>query len=811
MKQFKTSLRTLYKFRLYSIVNILGLAVSLACVIIIARYVHQETTVNSFVDELDRTYVMSSEGQSGQRYYIGVYGSTADEIVQEQVNNGLIEDISTFIPYESDYIHIDDNQYNTKLIVADNKFLKILPYPLLYGNNFSENPNETILTETFANKLFGRKNPIGESFTFSNGEILKVVGVISEPSSKSFLEFDLLVNYNLRTNWDRMDHNLILLDNNNDYKKVNRNIGVTTTDDWNKSSKFQLVPLKEFYFDRSRTVYQEDDPIFIQGNIDNVKILSLVALVILIIGLFNFINTYTVIAMKRGRELSIKKVYGASLWQTAKQIWIENAIVVSVSLIIAWFLLEVTATVIKSRLGFAVMPNLSFDIGLSAIVLAVLPILVSIYPYFRYKRSAPVRSLNAIGFKAESTVIRKGFLFLQYMISFGLLIVSIFFMKQLNFMLNTKPGYNTEDIIVTKMIVDNHLHQIRDFEEQQKAYRITQEKMLLVKDKLDESPIITDWIIDQPPIYALKSSVMFRNSEQSEYNKVALKFASREYLVFFDFQLAEGRLWDATDEFAQYKCIINKSAKQNFNISDIYTETLQPETRLWMSAGEDHSVNPAYKIVGVIEDFNIGHLSKKTPPLIITFTESKNHGTTITAGNTMPIMAKFAPGRKEEAVAYIESIYKEVNDNADFTYTLLDEEITQLYDEDKRVSNIIALFALLAIVISSMGLFALSLFEIQQRYREIALRKINGATAKDIMQLLLKKYLYLLAGAFVVAVPVSYFAISKYLEGFAHKASISWWLFALAAVVVSAISLLTLVWQIKRAMKINPANALQSE
>ena len=625
------------------------------------------------------------------------------------------------------------------------------------------------------------------------------------------MEFDLLVNLNLRRQWDRMDHNLILLDNNNDYKKVNRNIGVTTTDDWNKSSKFQLVPLKEFYFDRSRTVYQEDDPIFIQGNIDNVKILSLVALVILIIGLFNFINTYTVIAMKRGRELSIKKVYGASLWQTAKQIWIENAIVVFISLIIAWFLLEVTATVIKSRLGFAVMPNLSFDIGLSAIVLAVLPILVSIYPYIRYRRSAPVRSLNAIGFKAESTVIRKGLLFLQYMISFGLLIVSIFFMKQLNFMLNTKPGYNTEDIIVTKMIVDNHLHQIREFEAQQKAYRITQEKMLLVKDKLDESPIITDWIIDQPPMYALKSTVMFKNSEHAEYNEVVLKFASGEYLDFFYFQLAEGRLWDSTDEFAQYKCIINKSAKQYFNISDIHTETLQPETRLWMSAGEDHSVNPAYKIVGVIEDFNIGHLSKKTPPLIIVFTESKSRGTSIAAGNTMPIMAKFAPERKEEAVAYLEGIYKEVNDNADFTYTLLDDEIAQLYDEDKRVSNIITLFALLAIVISSMGLFALSLFEIQQRYREIALHKINGATPRDIMHLLLKKYLYLLAGAFVVAVPVSYFAISKYLEGFAHKASISWWLFALAAVVVSAISLLTLVWQIKRAMKINPANALQSE
>ncbi|WP_298649487.1 FtsX-like permease family protein [uncultured Proteiniphilum sp.] len=174
-------------------------------------------------------------------------------------------------------------------------------------------------------------------------------------------------------------------------------------------------------------------------------------------------------------------------------------------------------------------------------------------------------------------------------------------------------------------------------------------------------------------------------------------------------------------------------------------------------------------------------------------------------------MARFVPGKQEEAVAYLSNLYKEMNDNAEFPYSLLEDDIARLYEEDKRVSNVYVLFALLAIFISCMGLFALSLFDIRQRYREIALRKVNGATTRDISRLLLKKYVQLLAVAFAIAVPAALVVIHKYLEGFAHKAPVSWWLFAIAGVTVVAISLLTLVWQVQKAMKIDPAKVLKGE
>ncbi len=808
MKQFKTSFRALYKFKFYSIVNILGLAVSLACVIIIARYVHQETTVNSFATDLDRTYIMSTEDQNGRKAYLGLSDYNQDLPDKEFVKEDFIEHFSRFIPYETDFIHYDETQYNTKLIVTDSKFLEILPYPILYGKNFTEDPYEVILTRQLAQKVFNNVNPIGEAVTFSNGEVLKVVGIIDEPSSKSGLEFDLLVNIQLQKRWGKMAHNLLMLHANSDLNKINHDLReLIKTDFWNNSKFYQLVPLKELYFDNTRETHQDDDPVLIQGNINNVKILLLVAILMLIVGLFNYINIHTVISIKRGRELAIKKVYGASLWQIAIQVWFENLMSVFAALLSAWFILEVTTTFIENKLAFIVMHNFYFDALLTLVALIILPLILSIFPYIRYIKTAPVKSLNAIDIQFKSTATRKIFLFLQYAISFALLIVSMFFMKQLNFMLNTKPGYQTENTIIVKMLSDNHMHTQLLANDMQIFLKL-KENTALINHKLNESPLITSWIVETP-IHNLESKTMLRNSKHDEYSETTYMFSSKEYFDFFGFELVEGRLWDATDEFAQYKCIINESAKKLFGISDIKKETLQLETRLFHSVDVDGTVNPPYEVVGVIKDFNIGHLSKSTPPLMFCYSGSRDNQYVV--GNPMPIMLKFLPEKKDEVIAYLETIYKEVNDDADFTYALLDDEIAKIYDEDKRVSNIYTLFALLTILISAMGLFALSLFDIQQRYREIALRKINGATAKDIMQLLLKKYLYLLAGAFVIAVPVAYLSINKYLESFAHKAPISWWLFAIAAIVVSAISLLTLMWQIKRAMKVNPANALQSE
>lgn len=218
--------------------------------------------------------------------------------------------------------------------------------------------------------------------------------------------------------------------------------------------------------------------------------------------------------------------------------------------------------------------------------------------------------------------------------------------------------------------------------------------------------------------------------------------------------------------------------------------------------------DPGYKtenvIVSQMKDFDTGHLSKATVPLIIAFDGAMDD-------MRRPLMARFVPGREKEAAAYLGEIYREINDNAEFTYSLLDEDIARLYEEDKRISNVYMLFALLAMVISCMGLFAISLFDIRQRYREISLRKVNGATPRDIVQLLLKKYIWLLISAFAVAVPVAFVVINNYLKDFAHKAPVSWRLFAVSFAVVTAVSLFTLLWQINKAVKVNPVESLKSE
>ena len=815
MKLLRTTIRTLDRFRLYTVVNILGLAISLACVILITRYLHQETTVNHFATDLDRTFLMSEEDQNGKVKYDGVIDSYSKDKTslgnfRDPLAHDAIERFSVFIPLAEDYISIEGNRYNTKVVVTDSNFFKILPYPLLYGNSFSDAPDEIILTRHFSEKLFGKENPEGKTFTFSTGHLLRVVGVIGEPTPKSFLEFDVLVNIALSERWSNMLHNLVLLRTGQDVKLVNEANSdfMSIFMSWSPV-RYQLVPLKEFYFDRFRSVNQSQTSMVMQGNPDSVRVLSMVALLILFVGLFNFINIYTVIILRRAREFGVKKIYGAGRRRIAVQILTENFMMVLVAFLFAWFFIEIAEAMLSERLGFTVLPNPAFDIWLSFAALLLLPCIASLYPFLQYTYSAPVTTLRSVNVGGVSVVSRKLFLFLQYIISFGLLVIALFFMKQLHYMLDKDPGYKTGNVIVCKMKVRDHnfSYSETDNEEEWRKQadeerRKKKEEETLVKRKMNESPLFTEWAYGDP-VYDMKGNQRVAKSGSEDYHEVSVDWLHPQYIEMFGFQLLEGRLWNDTDVSEQYKCIINESAKKLFRITDIHSEQLQFEHRIFSFGEVDVMTNPPYQIAGVIKDFNTGHLSKATMPLIIVFKGWSYM--------TEPLMARFVPGREKEAVAYLEELYKQINNNAEFTYTLLEEDIARLYEEDKRISNVYIVFALLAMVISCMGLFAISLFDIRQRYREIALRKVNGATTKDITRLLLKKYIWLLVGAFAVAVPVVFLVINNYLKDFAYKASISWWLFAISLVIISGISLLTLMWQINNAVKVNPVKSLKAD
>ena len=209
-----------------------------------------------------------------------------------------------------------------------------------------------------------------------------------------------------------------------------------------------------------------------------------------------------------------------------------------------------------------------------------------------------------------------------------------------------------------------------------------------------------------------------------------------------------------------------------------------------------------YQIIGIVEDFYCGHLSQPVLPIAFIYGE--------TYLSQIPLQAKIAPGHQKDAVAFLENLH---NYNADgaFNYTFAKQEVENLYKSDKQITITYSFFAFMAILISSIALFGLSLFDIQQRYREIAIRKVHGATHKEILLLLLKKYIIILAMSFLIAISISYWGITIYLKDFAYKANISSWLFIIAAIIISLISILTLVYQVKKAARQNPAEVIKSE
>ncbi|MDI9605495.1 MAG: ABC transporter permease [Bacteroidota bacterium] len=805
MKLLGLSFRALKKFKLYTAVNVLGLAISLACVIIIARYVYQETTVNSFAADLDRTFIMTVEYQNLAPAFKGSLDRNRDVNYRDPLDDASVERFSRFMLFEKDRISVNDNNFNVKSIVADSNFLKIMPFPVLLGSADFKQPNDVILTERLAKKMFGNENPVGKTITYLSNEPLTIIGVIGMPASKTSFDFDLLIHDKLKKHWAMVEQELVMLHSATDAPRLNRKNGefMRLIAFGQQEVRYQLFPFKDFYFNRSYTLYQEDNPIMFQGNSDSIKVLLLVAFFILLVGVFNFINIYIVVTMRRAREFGVRKVFGAGLRHIFNQIFIENLLMALIALFFAWLFIEIIDVVLVERLDFAVQSNFSFDLLLSLFIALLLPIITSLYPFLRYAYFAPITSLRSVNVGGVSLVSRKLFLFLQYTITFGLLVVSLFFMKQLRYMLNADLGYNVENIIMCNMVPTRTSWDILSDEhfEQKRQRLIANAK--LIEQKMNESPLFHAWTYGEP-LYITLNPMQIKRSDKDDYMEVGIYYSALEDMKLLDFELKEGRLWDSTDVFTQYKCIINESAKKQYDIQDIHSVQLQPERRLWYSVGEDDDKNPTYDIVGVIKDFNTGHLSKATMPMMSIFVEKENPEGSL-------LMARFIPGKQEEAVAYLQELYKEINGDAEFTYMLMEDEIAALYAEDKRVSRVYTTFSLIAIFISCLGLFALSLFDIRQRYREIALRKVNGAKSRDIMRLLLKKYAYLLGASFAVSVPVTYWVINRYMEDFAHRTAISWWLFAISAVVVTAVSLLTLTWQVRRAMKINPASAMKAE
>ena len=810
MKLIQLALKVLFKFRLYFTINLLGLVLSLACGMILIRYIHQELMVDHYAQDLDRLYVYVREYPDKPTVITGGFGRE-DEPEFLRPQNALVEpEIEMHASYFSSpelFVTVGERDYiiNT-MLGADNRFLEIFPHPLKAGRLEFRSPFEVILTEKLAKRFFGNDNPVGQSIIYANGDVYTVIGVIGEPATKSTIVFDMLTSLDYRKRWHNQYYHIIKLYPGTDIEALNEKYsklkppGYETIGGAVPTYKIKVFPFKDLYMDNTVSLQKQYvGKIYQKGNPQSIAVLSVVAVLLLCIGFFNYTNIYTLLMLNRAREFGVKKVYGASPKAVFMQIWVENLFVTVLTLLFVWAIIELTGGLMQSLFTVQVKTNAVFDFWLSVIVLFVFSLLVSIHPTVRYNTAPPITSLRSVNMAGKSVLSRTVFLSLQYIVTFFILLLSLFFMKQLHYMLHADLGYQTSNIIkfsfISSPIISGKIEGEQAIRHQKDQYNIK-----LVEQKLDESPLFRNWSKGRFPHEYTSVATYYK--EGGEPQQVIFFPMFREYMDMLDLELVEGRLWEQeSDKAGDPKVIINETAKKLFGIEDISKEYIIDNT---YSRDTTHKARSSREIVGVIKDFNAYHLSKSNPPMVI-----RPNSKQVWWFDTF--VAQITPGKETEAIQYLKNLYAELAGSDDFKYSFLEDEIAALYESDKLVSRIYALFAIIAILISCLGLYGLSLFDIRQRYREIALRKVNGASAGDILRLLQRKYAYILAGSFLVAVPVSYFAIKKYLEGFAHQAPISWWLFAIAGVFVAGISFLTLNIQIRKAMRVNPAEVLKGE
>ncbi len=801
MRLLILSINALLKFRAYTTLNVVGLAVSLACVLTIARYIHQENTVNHCFPDYDRICLVKSIISNGE-CSLGGYRSGLED-------DPAVEEFTAYTPVSDMTLVFGKQQVQSRVFSIDSTFFKMFPYKVLIGSNRIRRPGDVVITRAFWEEVLQGRPVVGGSFTNGQGRKFTIIGVVDNPATKTSWQPQLFMSDEVNDFLFYSPTYALRMVPGYDLKALNQKHGKEVRSTWASSYQsrhYEYLPLSELYFD---TDLGRDNPMYRFGNPGYISVLTAVAFLMGLIGLLNFVNIYTVIMSRRSREFGIKKVFGAGKADIFVQIYVENMLLAGLALLLCWTILEVTRYLFYNELYIPVASDVRFDLLASAIVLWGLPLLTTVYPYLKFTRSLPVNSIRAITTSRVSVRSRMVFLGVQYVLTIFIISVSLFFVRQLDYMLHADLGFRTHDIINATMY-HNPLGMYKDSKEnlldEGKRQQINRE---LVNRRMAESTLFEHWNRSYNILLnggRLENFALER--AENGFHQALVTSMTRRTMDMYGLQLVEGRLWnDSVDEALSrnsFKVIINETAKRVLGVKDITREKLQPEDVHFASSWMPDFFNPPCEIVGVIKDFNVRHLSKATMPMVIYYDSEIERG-------LYAVTAAYRHEDRARVIRFLSDLYEEATGRTDFEYTLIEDVLAKMYEDDRRVVRIYTLFAAVAILISLLGLLAIALFDISQRRREIGLRKVNGAQAHDIYPLLLRKYLAVLGVSALVSVPLSWLAITLYLQGFAHKAPLTPGLFVVAVLVTALLSLLTVMWQVHRAAHVNPAEVVKRE
>lgn len=787
MKTLKYAVRFLMRSRSYTVINLLGLAFSLACCIILMRYIHRELTVDTHCIDRGHVYAICTDTESSR----GLSGLKQLNNDTMSIDQRLIESMTTYIPLEKDYVLSGNCRIPARCLVTDSTFFRLFRYPLVQGTMSLHAPQSAMLTEAFARKVFGSENPVGKVLRYSNGKDITVEGILGDPGCKTTLNFDIVLSSALSDTWERMDTELYRFLPGTDIDALNR--AGSTPHHLNpydtRTFTFSLIPMEEIYWSRSLT--DGEPAMFLSGDRPHVAILSGVCLLLLLTGVLNFVNLYLVVLLHRGKEYGLKKVFGASGKALFASIWMENTLLVLSALLIAWLIIEVTS-VPMARLLQLRFAYTAFDGWLSLGILLLLPPVTSIYPFVKYNYASPILSIRSIGWGSRSVRSRMVFLGVQYVLTFLLVVLSLYFNRQLDLLLHTEPGFRTYDIINAKLVYESKDFSSYTYESMQQRHRRVQQ----INNELNACPFIELYESSYENILTPTFGMNYLN-DKGEKTFLTIRYATPAFFRLYGIRVVEGSIPEADGEDRHRVLAVNRAALKALGYTSLAGAMVVEENR--KRADGNASLQP---IVAVVEDYYEGHLTSGVKPTIYSVDNDFS-------GDLYQIA--YTPGKKKEVLDFLRKLERKVYGSEDFEYSLMEDEVKAMYEQDRQTAAIYTIFSGTAIAISCLGLFGISLFDIRQRYREIGIRKINGAQLKDLYPLLFRKYLAVLGVAFLLAIPLACYAIHTYTQGFAVKASLSVGTFAIGLAVVALISMGTLAWQVRKAAGVNPAEVMKTE
>ena len=781
---FKIAWRNLLKNKTFSLINILGLALGMACSLLIMLWVQDEIRMDHFHENDARLFnVMENQHYSGS---INTYASTPGILAENIVKDiPEIEKASQFLLETAPVFRVGDIFDNEKGRFVQGDFLSMFSFKLREGDASTalKRPDGVVISKKLADKYFKGTDPMGKTMRIDNKDDVIVTGILDEIPSTSSIKFDFLMSfdhwktYNAWTKeWGNNGPScVVLLAKNASPEKVSAKIkGYIKTK--NKDSNVDLFLTN---FGESYLYSKWDSGKQNGGRIEYVRMFIIVAIFILVIACINFMNLATARSVKRAKEVGLRKVVGAYRSSLIGQFMGESILITFLALIFAMaivlLLIPSFNTLTEKQLSLDFTNPYLFLIlaGLTAFT----GIIAGSYPALFMSSLNPVVVLKgALKFKPSAAYFRQGLVVFQFGLSILLILSMIVVYRQIQYIQTKNLGFNRENLLY-----------ITDIE------KSMEKNFAAFKQALENQPGIKAVSVSQANPLNYGSSTMgvtWPGKDTTQQLLFNVNPSGYDFVKTMGIKLMDGR--DFSPEYGtdSTNYLVNEAAAKKMG----YKDPVGKELTLWGSKG---------KIIGLMKDFHIGSLHVAIEPLIVNLqSRSPNFGAAI---------IRTEAGQTKQAIASVEEVFKRLNPGFPFKYQFADEEFGKQYKSENVVSRLSGYFAFLAIFISCLGLFGLAAFTAEQRTKEIGVRKVLGASVTNLVSMLSADFVKLVAISALIAFPIAWYFLKGWLEEYAYRIEMEWWYFVVAGFAALLIALFTVSFQAIKAALMNPVKSLKSE